>query len=149
MMFDNGRKKMLLHRMEETRQNQEATFKAQVESGKVAEQERRETEKEKGSWAVEKEKAAGETMNKNAVVAMVTSLLSKGEAIPSNLQPVVDVVMENILIPLATQNEQQKAEMIERYKQATQGNEQEVSQGTMEQEQMEQEPINNQPQVAA
>jgi len=149
MMFDNGRKKMLLHRMEETRQNQEATFKAQVESGKVAEQERRETEKEKGSWAVEKEKAAGETMNKNAVVAMVTSLLSKGEAIPSNLQPVVDVVMENILIPLATQNEQQKAEMIERYKQATQGNEQNISHETMEQEEMEQESINNQPQVAA
>lgn len=149
MMFDNGRKKMLLHRMEETRQNQEATFKAQVESGKVAEQERRETEKEKGSWAVEKEKAAGETMNKNAVVAMVTSLLSKGEAIPSNLQPVVDVVMENILIPLATQNEQQKAEMIERYKQAMQGNEQGVPREQMEQEQMEQEPINNQPQVAA
>lgn len=149
MMFDNGRKKMLLHRMEETRQNQEATFKAQVESGKVAEQERRKTEKEKGSWAVEKEKAAGETMNKNAVVAMVTSLLSKGEAIPSNLQPVVDVVMENILIPLATQNEQQKAEMIERYKQAMQGNEQGVPREQMEQEQMEQEPINNQPQVAA
>jgi len=88
-------------------------------------------------------------MNKNAVVAMVTSLLSKGEAIPSNLQPVVDVVMENILIPLATQNEQQKAEMIERYKQATQGNEQGVPREQMEQEQMEQEPINNQPQVAA
>jgi hypothetical protein len=57
--------------------------------------------------------------------------------------------MENILIPLATQNEQQKAEMIERYKQAMQGNEQGVPREQMEQEQMEQEPINNQPQVAA
>lgn len=149
MMFDNGRKKMLLHRMEETRQNQEATFKAQVESGKVAEQERRETEKEKGYWAVEKENAAGQSLNKNAIVNMVTSLLSKGEAIPASLQPVVDVVMENILIPSAAQNEQQKAEIIQRYKQAMQGNEQGVPREQMEQEQMEQEPINNQPQVAA
>ena len=97
-------------------QNQEATFKAQVESGRVSEQEKRQTEEMKKNGELEKVKMETEGTNKNYVLAMVTSLLSKGEQIPSYLMPLVNVTMENIMIPLATQNEQQKAEIVQRFR---------------------------------
>lgn len=150
MMFDNGRKKMLIHRIEETRQNQKATFDAQIQSAKTSEEEKRKTEETKGDIDLESKKVEGETANKNAVVTMVTSLLSKGEQVPASLQPLVNVVMENIMIPLATQNEQQKAAIIQQYQQAQQTN---VGSGQpaneLPEEQMQQ-PINNQqPDMAA
>ena len=37
MMFDNGRKKMLVHQIEMTQQNQKATFDAQIASAKASE----------------------------------------------------------------------------------------------------------------
>lgn len=140
VMFDNGRKKMLIHRMEEAKQNQEATFQAQIASAQEAEKGKQETERVKGEVDIASKKMDGEAGNKNAVVAMVTSLLSKGMPIPANLQPVVNVVMENIIIPLAAQNEEQKAAIIQQYQQAQQMGNVEPS----EQEQMEQ-PINNAP----
>lgn len=145
MMFDNGRKKMLIHRIEETRQNQEATFKAQIESAKVGEEGKQETERVKGGIDLESKRVEGETANKNAVVAMVTSLLSKGEQVPVTLQPLVNVVMENIMIPLATQNEQQKAEIIEKYKQAQQMN----NGMSQPQNELPEQPINNEQQDIA
>lgn len=136
VMFDSGRKKMLVHRMEETRQNQDATFKAQIESAKATEEGKQRTEQVKGEIDLESKKIDGETTNKNAVVAMVSSLLSKGEPIPANLQPLVSVVMENIMIPLAAKNEEQKAAIIQQYQQA--------QQQPMDEEQLEQQPDNEQ-----
>lgn len=121
-LYRQGQKKMLLHRAAEAQQNQDATFKAQIESNKVSEEGKQKTEQVKGEIDLEKARFDGETSNKNAVVAMVTSLLSKGEPIPDNLQPLVNVVIENIMIPLAASNEMQKQEMIQqmRYSQQQQ-----------------------------
>jgi len=118
LMFNSGRKKMLWHQQAVAQQNQEATFKAQIESAKAGEEGKQETERVKGEVDLAAKKMDGETANKTSVVAMVTSLLSKGMPIPASLQPLVDITMENIMIPLAAQNEQQKAEIIEQYKQA-------------------------------
>ena len=70
---------------------------------------------------------------------MVTSLLSKGEQVPASLQPLVNVVMENIMIPLATQNEQQKAAIIQQYQQSQQPMNEEQGEQMPENEMMEQE----------
>ena len=151
-LFRQGQKKMLLHQQAVAQQNQEATIKGQIDSAQAAEEGKQRTEQVKGEVDLASKKMEGETANKNAVVAMVTSLLSKGEQVPPSLQPLVDVVMENIMIPLATQNEQQKAAIVEQYKQAQQ------QQAEAPEEQMEQQPqqgmqpqqqFNNEPQVAA
>lgn len=140
LMFDNGRKKMLISQIETGKQNQQATFQAQIASAQASEEGKQKTEQIKGEIDIEAKKIEGETANKNAVVAMVTSMLSKGMQIPASLQPIVDVVMENIVIPLAAQNEEQKSAIIEQYKQAQQqqpeeGQEQQMSENEMMQQQ--------------
>lgn len=142
--FRLAMKRMLQSQLAQAAQNQDATFKAQNESIKTKGEEDRNTENTKGDIDLAAKKMEGETANKNAVVAMVTSLLSKGEQVPPSLQPLVNVVMENIMIPLATQNEQQKAEIIEKYKQA-QSKPQVENEQIPDDEQPEQ-PIQNQPQ---
>lgn len=139
-LYRQGQKKMLLHRASEAAQNQDATFKAQIESNKASEAGKQRTEQVKGEIDLEKARFDGETSNKNAVVAMVTSLLSKGEPIPANLQPLVNVVVENIMIPLAASNEMQKQEMIQQMRDSQQ--QQQVPQEQVEggEPQMQQEP---------
>lgn len=139
-LYRQGQKKMLLHRAAEVQQNQDATFKAQIESNKVSEEGKQRTEQVKGEIDLEKARFDGETSNKNAVVAMVTSLLSKGEPIPANLQPLVNVVVENIMIPLAASNEMQKQEMIQQMRDSQQ--QQQIPQDQVEggEPQMQQEP---------
>lgn len=138
LMFDNGRKKMLINRRMEAQANQEATFKAQVESGRVSEQEKRQTKELEKMVELEKVKAEGESTNKNYVLSMVTSLLSKGEPIPNYLMPLVNVTMENIMIPLATQNEQQKAEIVQKFREVQQ--QQMGGEQPEEQEEMQEQP---------
>ncbi|MDC6663152.1 hypothetical protein N4Q66_26900, partial [Leclercia adecarboxylata] len=48
VLFRQGTKKMLIWKQETAKQNQEATFKAQMESAKLAEEEKRKTEDNKG-----------------------------------------------------------------------------------------------------
>jgi len=146
-LFRQGQKKMIAHQAEVAKQNQDATFKAQLESTKAGEEGKQETERVKGEIDLASKKMDAESSNKNAVVAMVTSLLSKGQPVPPSLQPIVDVVMENIMIPLAAQNEEQKAAIIEQYKQAQQ---QPIEpEEEIEDEQMEQQIQQPQQEVAA
>ena len=132
---------MLINRRMEAQANQEATFKAQVESGRVSEQEKRQTKELEKMVELEKVKAEGESTNKNYVLSMVTSLLSKGEPIPNYLMPLINVTMENIMIPLATQNEQQKAEIVQKFREVQQqqmgGEQQETQEEMQEQPQQE------------
>lgn len=145
-LFRQGQKKMLIHRAQEIKQNQDATFMAQNESNKTAEEGKRETEKVKGDIDVEKVRMQNEGANKNAVLAMVTSLLSKGEPIPPQYQPLVNAVMENMMIPLVVENEQVRQELVGQMQQARQQPEQQPEQ---QQQQIEQ-PIQQQPpQMAA
>lgn len=120
VLYRQAQKKYIQYQQQTAQQNQQATFQAQVASAQAAEQAKQQTEQLKGDIELQKEKLSGETANKNYIVAMVTSLLSKGEQIPPYLIPVVSATMENILIPLAVQNDQQKAALIQQYQQAQQ-----------------------------
>lgn len=111
--FNRGQKKMIQYQQQTAKQNQDATFKAQIESAKTAEEEKRKTEDNKGEIDLNLKKMETEGANKNAVVAMVTSLLSKGIPIPPEYKPLVNSVVENIMLPLVTQNEDAKAEIME------------------------------------
>ena len=107
-VFRQAQKKMILWKQETAQQNQEATFKAQVDSAKMAEEEKRKTEDNKGEIDLEQKRMEGETANKNAVITMVTGLLGKGIPIPPNLQPLVNATVESLILPMVVQTEEQK-----------------------------------------
>jgi len=143
-MFRNAQKKMLLHRAAEAKANQDATFAAQMQSAITAEEEKRKTEDNKGQIDLEQKRIEGETANKSAVISMVSSLLSKGLPIPSEYKPLVNAVVENMMIPLIAQTEEQKAAILQSMQQAqTQEQPQEQQQVSEQQNQI------TEPQVAA
>lgn len=109
--FQQSQKKFLLNRQQEAAQNQQATFQAQIQSGVAAEQEKQKTEQLKGKLDMQKSKIEGETTNKNYVLQMVTSLLSKGEPIPANLQALVDATVNNIMLPLVAETQVQQQQI--------------------------------------
>src|SRR5436190_254902 len=150
-LFRQGQKKMLIHREAEIRQNQDATFQAQNESNKTAEEGKRATEKVKGDIDIEKTRLQNEGANKNAVLTMVTSLLSKGEPIPPQYMPLINATIENIMIPMVTENEEQKAAIREQMQQAMLRQQQmQMQPQPMEQPMQNQQPIpEQQPPMAA
>ena len=101
-------------------QNQQATIQGQIESSKAAEEGKQETERVKGDIDIEKVRIQEESSSKTAILTLVSSLLSKGVAIPAYLQPLVNSVVENIMIPLVAQNDQQKTALIQQMQQAQQ-----------------------------
>jgi len=105
-LFRKAQKKMLLWKQQTAEQNQQTIIEGQISSAQAAEQSKQETEKVKGDIDLEKTRLQGETANKTAVITMVTSLLSKGEAIPPNLIPLVNAVAENMILPLVIENQQ-------------------------------------------
>lgn len=130
-LFRQGQKKMLIHKQQVVQQNQQATFQAQVGSAQAAEKAKQETEQMKGDIEIQKEKVSGESMNKNATIAMVSAIVSKGGSIPPQLQPFVDAVLQNVMLPLVIENEQTRAVVAQQMQQAAQ--QQMVGQPPMEQ----------------
>lgn len=124
VLFRQGTKKMLIWKQETAKQNQEATFKAQMESAKLAEEEKRKTEDNKGDIDLEQKRIEGEWSAKNKTIEMVTSLLGKGVPVPAHLMPLVNATVENLLIPLMVQNEEQKNQIIQAMQQAQQQSQQ-------------------------
>lgn len=110
--FNRGQKKLVAHQQQMARENQDATFKAQQASAITAEEEKRKTESNKGDIDLEQKRIEGEWAAKNAVISMATSLLSKGVPIDASLKPLLNATVENLLIPLLTQNEEAKAEIM-------------------------------------
>lgn len=119
-LFRQGQKKMLIHQQNVAQQNQEATFKAQIESARAGEEGKQETERVKGEVDIAKTKMQEDATTRNALSVMFTSLQKDGGQVPSTLQPVYNAWMENVMIPMIAQNEEQKALLIEQYKQAQQ-----------------------------
>lgn len=135
MMFDNGRKKMLVHQIETTQQNQKATFDAQIESAKASEEGKQQTEQVKGEIDIAKTKMQEESSTKTALSVMFTSLMKEGGQIPPSVQPLFNAWVENNMIPMISQNEEQKSALIQQYQQAQQPIDEEVDvpQETMQQ----------------
>lgn len=118
LLFRNAQKKLIMHQQKTAIQNQEATFKAQIESGKSAEEARQQTEKIKGDLMLEKVRLEGEAANKNATIAMVSSIVGKGGEIPQKYIPFVDAVINNVMLPLVIENEDTMASVARQMQQA-------------------------------
>jgi len=75
-LFRKAQKKMIQHQQQTAQQNQEATFKAQVESARTGEEEKRKTKELEGKVDLEKVRMEGETSGKTATLTLVASFAS-------------------------------------------------------------------------
>lgn len=154
MLFRQGTKKMLLHQQQVAAQNQEATFKAQVESARAGEEEKRLTKELEGQVDIKKAEMAGQAQNRTAVLAGAFAMLQKsqetGAAIPANMMPLITAVMENVALSAVVSSEEQRAK-VQQEMQAAAMQQQQEQQMAGQQEQMppEQQQQIQQPQVAA
>lgn len=107
---------------------------------------------------VEKErtKLNGQADNQSAVLNMVTTLLkpsgdkNTAGSIPAELKPLVNAVIENIMVGAIASTEEQKAQIIQQIQAARQQQETEQQQEQpMQQQPTEQQNIQPQPQMVA
>ncbi len=84
-----------------------------------------------GQIDIAKATATGEAQNKSAIINMVSAILSKGLPIDATVLPLIQTTIQNLMIPMAVQNEQEKQQII----QATQKAFQNQQQGGQPQEQ--------------
>lgn len=147
LLFRQAQKKLIAYQRATAAQNQQATFEAQQQSAITAEEEKRKTENNKGEIDLEQKRIEGEWASKNAVLAMVTSMLSKGIPIDASLMPLVNATVENLMIPLLAQNEEQKLAIMDSMKQAQQP--QQPQQQQVNEALMQQQNVNQSQDVAA
>lgn len=134
-------KKMLIWKQQTTEQNQQATIQGQIASAQAAEQAKQQTEQVKGNIEIELKKIEGENQNKNATINMVSAILSKGLDVPPQYAPFVSAVMQNVMLPLAVENEQNRQAIIQQMNAA--------AMQQQEQQTPQQQPIQQQPPQAA
>ena len=111
--YNNAMKKMLESKMQQAQQNAQMNAKAQQESVMAKGQMDMELKKLESEAKLEEIRLQGESQNKNVVISMASSLLSKGVTIPENVKPLIDTVIQNLMIPLAVENEQQQQAIIQ------------------------------------
>jgi uncharacterized protein YgiM (DUF1202 family) len=117
-LFFQSQRKMIRHQRETASANAQQTIEGQIQSAQMAEQAKQATEQLIGEMEIEKAKVQGEATNKSAVISMVTGLLGKGVPVPSNMQPLVQAVVESLIVPMVAQTEEQKQLLLQQMKQA-------------------------------
>jgi ribosomal protein L12E/L44/L45/RPP1/RPP2 len=148
LLFRQAQKKLIAYQKQTAQQNQQATFQAQIESAKAQEKEKRETKELEIEGDVRKSQVAGLSNNQTAVLNLVTSILKPSETggvgtVPPDLKPLVDAVIQNIMVSAVASSEEQRQQIIGQMQAAQQQMQQQ------EEVQPEEQNIEQQPQVAA
>lgn len=144
--FNRGQKKMLNHQIQMQRENQQATFQAQIESGRVAEEEKRKTKELEGEVEIMKSEKAALAQNASATLNLFASLLKpSGESntistIPGELKPLWNAVVENIIVKSVVSTEEKQQQVIAEIQAARAAEEEAAMQQQVPQEQMQQPP---------
>lgn len=151
LMFSHDQKRMLQFKTAEARQNQEATFKAQIESGKAVEEEKRKTMQMEMEVERERTRMTGLAQNQSAAVNLYGTLMKPTTdgttpTIPPELRVFFKSVLENIMVGAVASTEEQKQQIIAKMQEAEMAAQQQAQQ---EQEQGPQPEQNQQQQVAA
>lgn len=151
-LFRNGQKKMIIHNQQMAAQNQEQTIQGQIQAAQVAEQEKRATKELELEAELKKSEQSKLAQNQSAVVNLVAALLKPtGEGgaagqIPASLQPLVNGVIDNILVSSVAATEEQKQKMLQDIQAARMAEQKQMQeQQDMQQQQTEPQP----PQIAA
>lgn len=115
LMFNNAQKKMILHEEMMQQQQMQMTIQGQQESAKIAEEEKRKTKEMEVDGDIKKSQVVAQANNQTAVLNMVASLLKPsgegaiGGTIPPELKPLVNAVIDNVMIGAIAGGEEQKA----------------------------------------
>lgn len=153
LLFRQAQKKLILYQQQTAKENQDATFKAQIESAKVTEQEKRETKQLEIDGDVKKSQLAAQSANQSAVVNLVATLLKPtGEGgriseIPADLKPVVNAVIDNIMVSAIAASDEQKQQIQQQIQEARaqqMAEQQQMGEQGMEQQGMEQQGMEEQ-----
>jgi hypothetical protein len=134
-LFRQGTKKMLIWKQQTAQQNQDANYKAQVESARVGEQEKRETMKEELRTKGITELMISKEKQKEIVLQGLFGIYQKGLPIPAQLQEVEADMIKNVGIPLFSENMDNITQMVN---EAIAEDEQEEGMEQQEQMQMQQ-----------
>lgn len=150
LYFNQGQSKMILHQQQTAAQNQQATIEGQIKSSQAAEEAKQATESLKGDIDIKKTQVAGEAQNRTSVMSMVTAWLTPGAdgtvgKVPAEYQPLVQAVIQNIMVSAIASTEEQKQEIIAKMQEA-QMQQQQEQQMAMQAQQGQQ---NQQPQQVA
>ncbi len=143
-LFRQGTKKMVLWKQQTTAENTEATIQGQIRSAQEAEKSKQETEKIKIDGDIKKSQVAAQSANQSAVVNLVATLLKPaGEGgaagnIPLELKPVVNAVVDNIIVGAIASSEEQKAQLQQQILAARQQQEQMLQQQQLPENQIQQ-----------
>lgn len=124
--FNRGQKKMVAYQQQTAKENQDATFKAQVQSAITGEEEKRKTKEIEIDGDIKKSQVAGQAANQSAVINMVAGWLKpttegKIGEVPAEYKPLVNAVMQGIMVSSIAATEEQKAQIVEQMKAAEQG----------------------------
>jgi hypothetical protein len=131
LYFQQGQKQYRRYLQEQTEQNQQATFQAQMASNKQAADAKMQQTDLEGTIDVTKSKTAADGANKSAIINMVTKLLADGTDIPPSLVPFMQVTIENLLLPMVAQNEEQEKAILQQMQAAANQAQQAPQQGQM------------------
>jgi len=117
MMFRQSTKKMLINEERKAMQNQQQTIEGQIASAQAAEEAKRETQAQAGQIEMEKTKMSGDIQSKNTVLTMIASLLKPStdgvaSSIPATLQPLVNAVIDNVMVSTVASTEEQKKKIL-------------------------------------
>lgn len=144
-LFRRAQKKMILWQQETAAQNQKATIEGQIKSAQAAEESKQATEQLKGDMDIQKVKVQEDSSVKTALSVMFTSFYKDGGQVPAEMKPAFNAWVENVMLPMISQNEEQKSQIMQQMQQA--------QQPPAQQEQTEQpndmQPDQSQPQIAA
>lgn len=148
-LYRQAQKKMLIWQRETATQNQQQTIEGQIAAAQEAEKAKQETEALKGEVEIKKTQQIALAQNQSAVLNMFTGLMKpSGEsntiaAIPAELKPLWNAVIENIIVKSVVATEEKQQEVIAQMQQA-QAEQQMQEQQQMEQQQMQQPNIQQQ-----
>ena len=108
---------MILYQQQSAAQNQQQVIDGQIASAKEAEESKRETEQIKIEGDIKKSQVTALAQNQSAVLNMVASLLKpmpEGNIppIPAELKPLVNAVVDNIMVGAIAASEEQKQQIM-------------------------------------
>lgn len=118
VMYRQATKKMLIHQQSTAQANAQQTIEGQIASAQEAEKAKQQTEALKGEISIKEKQVTGEAQNRTSIINMVTAWLTPktdgaaGE-VPAEYKPLVQAVMENIMVSAVVDTEEQKKSVLD------------------------------------
>ena len=137
LYFYQCQKKMYEGEAQKAAQNTKLNAEQQVASLQAKAQSDKELKDQEINGEISKVKATGDSQNKNYIISMVSSILSKGLPIDASIKPLIDATIQNLMIPMVVENEQARQAIIQQMQAAAMQQKGQVSQ---EQQQQPQQP---------